>query len=150
LTGRIGIRVAGLFFRVGGSNPLPLTYVGNCAEAIVAATIKPGIDGQIFNVVDDERMTSRQFLRAYSRRVGGFISLPVPYVVAYFLCAVCEFLAGYIKILPRAYNRRRCSAEWKGNQFTNRKLREQLGWQPRVPMPQAMAEFLGQFKSDAG
>ena len=37
------------------------------------------------------------------------------------------------------------AAEWKGNRFSNNKLREQLGWKPRVPMNEAMKAFLEQF-----
>jgi nucleoside-diphosphate-sugar epimerase len=149
LTGRIGIWLPGFFLHVGGSNQLPLTYVDNCAEAIVLAGIRPGVEGETFNVVDDELMTSRQFLRAYRRRVGRFFCLPLPYWLAYTLCTVCELLFRRIKRLPRGFNRRRCAAEWKGNRFPNRKLREQLGWKPRVSMPEAMDSFLAQFNSKA-
>jgi hypothetical protein len=47
--------------------------------------------------------------------------------------------------LPPAFNRRRCAAEWKGNRFSNQKLREKLGWRPRIGMNEAMALFLAQF-----
>ena len=49
------------------------------------------------------------------------------------------------QLLP-VFNRRRAAAEWKGKaRFSNRKLRERLGWQPRVNMEQAMDLFLSQF-----
>src|SRR5207249_6886794 len=57
LTGRIGIDTFGFFIHVGGSNLLPLTFVDNCAEAIVLGGLVPGVDGEIFNVVDDELRT---------------------------------------------------------------------------------------------
>src|SRR5438132_5447328 len=53
LSGRVGVDTFGFLIHLGGSNPLPLTYVDNCAEAIVLAGLKPGIEGEIFNVVDD-------------------------------------------------------------------------------------------------
>jgi nucleoside-diphosphate-sugar epimerase len=145
LTGRIGIRIGGVFLHVGGSNQLPLTYVDNCADAIALAGMRPGIDGETFNVVDDELMTSRQFLHAYRQRVGGPLTLPLPYFAAYSLCTLCELCAVCIKRLPARYNRRHCAAEWKGNQFSNRKLRTHLGWTPRVPMGEALDAFLAQF-----
>jgi nucleoside-diphosphate-sugar epimerase len=49
------------------------------------------------------------------------------------------------KQLPPVFNRRRCSAEWKGNRYSNQKLKERLGWKPRVPMDRAMEAFLAQF-----
>ncbi len=89
LTGRIGIDTFGVFLHIGGSNLLPLTYVDNCAEAIVLAGLTPGVDGEIFNVVDDELLTSAQFLRAYKRRVKMF-SIRFRYFLAYRLCQAWE------------------------------------------------------------
>jgi hypothetical protein len=51
--------------------------------------------------------------------------------------------------LPPAFNRRRCADEWNGNRYSNKKLRERLGWRPRVAMPEAMAAFLHQFTPPA-
>src|SRR5437868_963252 len=85
LSGRIGIDTFGFFIHLGGSNYLPLTFVDNCAEAIVLAGLKPGVEGEIFNVVDDELVTSRQFLAAYKKRVKPFLSIPVPYLLAYWI-----------------------------------------------------------------
>ena len=54
LTGRIGIDTFGVFLHLGGSNQIPFTYVDNCAEAIILAGLVQGVDGEVFNVVDDE------------------------------------------------------------------------------------------------
>ena len=131
---------------LGGSNRLPLTFVDNCAEAIVLAGLTPGIDGEIFNVVDDEPLTSREFLAAYKKKTNGFFSVGVPYSLAYGMSAVWEKYSKWSKgQLPPVFNRRRCAAEWKGNRYSNQKLKDRLGWTPRVPMDQAMDAFLGQF-----
>ena len=149
LTGRIGIDTFGLFVHLGGSSRLPLSFVDNCAEAIVLGGLKPGVDGEIFNVVDDEVLTSRQFLAAYKERVKSFHSVRVPYFLAYSMCLLWEKYSRWSKgHLPPAFNRRRCAAEWKGNRYSNQKLRERLAWKPRVNMKDAMASFLSQFESD--
>ncbi|MGH8674972.1 MAG: NAD-dependent epimerase/dehydratase family protein [Burkholderiales bacterium] len=151
LTGRIGIDTFGFFIHVGGSNVLPLTFVDNCAEAIVLAGLVPGVDGEVFNVVDDEPLTSSQFLRAYRRRVPQFFSVRVPYFMASILCKLWEDYSRRSQgQLPPAFNRRRCAAEWKGNRFSNAKLRTKLGWSPRIPMNEAMDRFLAQFPPLAG
>jgi nucleoside-diphosphate-sugar epimerase len=148
LSGRIGIDTFGFFIQVGGTNLLPLTYVDNCAEAIVLAGLKAGVDGEIFNVVDDELITRGEFRRAYKARVKSFFSIRIPYVLAYWLCLLWERYSKWSKEqLPPAFNRRRCSAEWKGNQYSNEKLRERLGWRPRVSLDTALAAFLAQFQS---
>ena len=149
LSGRVGIDTFGLFVHLGGSNPLPLTFVDNCAEAIVLAGLKPGVDGEIFNIVDDKVITSRQFLAAYKKSVKPFHSVPVPYFIAHGMCRLWEKYSKWSKgQLPPAFNRRRCAAEWKGNRFSNQKLHDRLGWEPRVPMEKAIAAFLGQFESN--
>jgi nucleoside-diphosphate-sugar epimerase len=146
LTGRIGIDTFGFFMHLGGSNQLPLTFVDNCAEAIVLAGLKRGVDGEVFNIVDDELITSSEFLTAHKRAVGSYFSLRVPYPLAYLLSLAWENYSKWSKgQLPPVFNRRRCAAEWKGNRFSNSKIRERLGWRPRVPMKKALEAFFGQF-----
>ena len=151
LTGRIGIDTFGFFIHMGGSNILPLTFVDNCAEAIVLAGLVPGIINDTFNVVDDDPLTSAQFLAAYKKHVKPFFSLRMPYWIAYVMSEMWEeYSRRSGGQLPPVFNRRRCAAEWKGNRFPNRKLRQMLGWAPRVPMDMAMELFLAQFPSRKG
>jgi nucleoside-diphosphate-sugar epimerase len=146
LSGRVGINTFGFFIHLGGSNELPLTFVDNCAEAIVLAALKPGVDGETFNVVDDEKMTSREFLVA-RKKAKKFFSIYVPYPLAYFGSVLWE---NYSKKshgqLPPVFNRRRCAAEWKGNRYSNQKLHERLGWRQKVPLANAMKSFLAQYQ----
>jgi nucleoside-diphosphate-sugar epimerase len=145
LSGRVGIDTFGFLVHLGGSNPLPLTYVHNCAEAIVLAGLKLGVEGEIFNVVDDDAPTARKFLRDYKKQTGVF-SLSVPYPLTELLCAGWEkYSRATRNQLPPVFNRRRCAAEWRGNRYSNHKLKEKLGWQPRVKMKDAMSSFLAQF-----
>ena len=145
LIGRVAIDTFGCLIHLGGTNPLPLTYVDNCAEAIVLAGLKPGVDGEIFNVVDDDAPTSKEFLRGYKKQTGVF-SLSMPYPLTELLCVGWEKYARATRNqVPPVFNRRRCSAEWKGNHYSNRKLKERLGWKPRVDMKSAVASFLAQF-----
>jgi nucleoside-diphosphate-sugar epimerase len=150
LSGRIGIKTFGPFIQVNGSNQLPLTFVKNCAEAIVLAGLRRGIDGEVFNIVDDELLTARQFLQACKRR-KRFRSIQVPYWLAYGACFAWEKYSKWSNgQLPPVFNRRRCSAEWKGNRYSNQKLKDRLDWKPRVPIERAMEAFFAQFESNHG
>lgn len=150
LSGRVGIDTFGPFFHMGGANQLPLTYVDNCADAIVVAGLVAGIDGEIFNVVDDELPSSREFLRRYKQEGRRFLSIPVPYPLAYLLCAMWEdYSRRSGGQLPARFNRRRCAAEWKGNRYSNRKLKELAGWTPPVPFEQATREFFNYVRGRA-
>jgi nucleoside-diphosphate-sugar epimerase len=142
LSGRIGIDTFGVFLHLGGTNTLPLTYVDNCADAIVLAGVVAGVEGEVFNVIDDELPTSRRFLSLYKRYARRFVSVPVPYRIAYVLSSLWEdysrWSAGQ---LPPRFNRTRCAAEWKGNRYSNAKLKRLLGWQPRVSFEQGSSRF---------
>ena len=146
LSGRVGINTFGFFIHLGGGNELPLTFVDNCAEAIVLAALKPGVDGETFNVVDDETMTSRDFLAA-RKAAKPFFSIWIPYPLAKLGSVLWE---NYSKKsggqLPPVFNRRRCAAEWQGNRYSNQKLRERLGWKQKVPLADAMKMFLAQYQ----
>jgi nucleoside-diphosphate-sugar epimerase len=142
ITDRIGTTTFGVFLHLGHGNKIPLTFVDNCADAIVLAGLVEGIEGQVFNISDDDLPTSRQFLRLYKRRVRRFLSIPIPYRAWYAFCALwekySEWSGGQI---PPVFNRRGCAVTWKGNRYTNEKAKKLLGWQPRIPMPQSLEIF---------
>ena len=138
LSGRIGINTFGIFFHLGGNNRIPFTYVDNCAEAIVLAGVKNGIDGKVYNIVDDDLPTSRQFLRNYKIYFGSFKSIYIPYRIFYLFCYLWEKYSYWSNFqLPPAFNRRKCSFFWKGNKYSNNKIKSELGWKPKVSYHEA-------------
>jgi len=138
----VGIGTFGVFLHGGGSNRIPFTYVENCAEAIILAGIVDGVDGEVFNVVDHDLPSSRDFLKQYKRNVGQFFSLYMPYPIFYLFCLMWEkFSAWSDGQLPPAFNRRYCAFNWKGHSYSNRHLREMTGWEPAVPMRQALSLY---------
>jgi nucleoside-diphosphate-sugar epimerase len=142
IPGFVGMDTFGFFMHLGGGGRVPLTDVENCAEAIVLAGLVKEAEGEVFNIVDDDLPTSRAFLRAYKREVRNFWSVPIPYPAAYALCALWEWYAKRSQgQLPPVFNRRECAFAWKGHSYSNRKLKEALGWQCRVPMPEALQRY---------
>lgn len=142
ITGRVGIDTFGIYLHLGGAIRVPLSYIDNCADAIVLAGLTPGIDGEVFNIVDDNLPRSRTFLRLYKKNVRRFFSIRVPYPVAYCLCAFWEKYSGWSQgQIPAVFNRSRCSAEWKGNRYSNKKLKKLLGWSPKVSFEEASHRY---------
>jgi nucleoside-diphosphate-sugar epimerase len=142
ITGRVGIGTFGIFLHMGGSNTIPLTFVDNCADAIILAGLKNGVDGQIFNVVDDNLPTSRKFLRLYKKNVGAFPSLYVPHAISYLLCFLWEKYSTWSREqLPPVFNRRRWHANWKSTRYCNEKLKKHLGWTPQVSTENGLKLF---------
>lgn len=142
IVGRVGIGTFGFFLHLGGSNLIPFTYVDNCAEAIILAGLVKGVDGETFNVVDDDVPTSRQFLRLYKKKVRRFKSLFVPHVVSYGLSYLWEKYSQWSQgQLPPAFSRRRWHANWKKTRYSNQKLKARLGWVQKVPTSEALQRF---------
>lgn len=139
ISGRVGIDTFGIFLHMGGSNRIPLSYVDNCAEAIVLAALTPGIEGEAFNVVDDDLPTSREFLREYKRKVKSFSSLFVPKMCSYSLCRLWESYSAWSEgQLPPVFNRSRWYSLWRNTKYTNQKLKQQLGWKQVIPTKAAL------------
>ena len=133
IVGRVGTGIFGLFLHLGGSNRIPFTYVENCAEAIVLAGLVKGIEGEAFNIVDDDLPTSRQFLRLYKKSVRHFKSVYVPHMVSYGLCYLWEKYSQWSEgQLPPVFNRGRWYAQWRKTRYSNEKLKTMLDWKPKV------------------
>lgn len=150
ITGRVGISTFGVFLHLGGPIRIPLSYVDNCADAIVLAGLVNGVDGEIFNVVDDDLPTSRKFLRMYKRNVGHFKSIYVPHTISYFLCYLWEKYSEWSEgQLPPVFNRRMWSSGWKGNKYSNEKLKKLLGWKPEVGFEEAAKRYF-EYQKEVG
>jgi len=140
--GRVGIGTFGVFLHLGGGNPIPLTYVDNCAEAIVLAGLVPGVDGEVFNVVDDSPPSSRQFLRLYKKKVKHFRSFYVPHALSYAFCWGWEKYSAWSEgQLPAMFNRAAWHGYWKKTRYTNEKVKRQLGWAPRVGLIEGLERY---------
>ena len=142
ISSRIGIGTFGVFLHLGGWNRIPLTYVENCAEAIALAGLAPGIDGDVFNIMDDDLPTSRRFLRLYKRHVRRFGSVYVPKVMSYLLCYAWErYSAWSERQLPPTFNRRHWHVFWKRTTYSNQKLKTRLHWKPRVSTSDGLRRY---------
>lgn len=148
ITDRIGTDTFGIFLHLGLGNTIPLTYLDNCAEAIVLAGLQPGIEGEVFNITDDNLPTSRQFLRKYKKQVKKMLSIPVPYPLWYFFNTIWEKYSKWSEgQLPPIFNKRTCEVYWKRVNYSNEKAKFLLNWQPKIPMHMALNNFFNYMKS---
>jgi nucleoside-diphosphate-sugar epimerase len=140
--GRIGLDTFGIFLHLGGSNQIPLSHVENCADAIALAGLTPGIEGQVFNLVDDNLPSSGEFLRRYKAEVKPFRSIYIPHFISYLLCFLWEKYSAWSKgQLPPAYNRTVWANSWKPTIYPNTKIKESLGWKQRVPTSDGLRQY---------
>ncbi len=149
ISGRVGIDTFSIFLHLGGRNQVPLVYVDNCAEAIILAGIAKGVDGEIFNIMDDNLPTSREFLNMYKKKVKQFRSIYVPYGLFYFLSFLWEKYSIWSRgQFPMIFNRRRCIAHWKFTRYSNDKAKRMLGWNPKVSRDEAFSRYFNYMKSN--
>jgi nucleoside-diphosphate-sugar epimerase len=142
IPGRVGIDTFGIFLHFGGSNPLPLSYVENCAEAVVLAGLTRGIEGEVFNVIDDDLPTSRNFLRQYKNSVGNIKSIYVPKVISFLFCWGWEKLSTWSRgQLPPVFTRREWIAYWEKTYYDNGKIKAILDWRPEVQTGDGLRKF---------
>ena len=136
---RVGLQIGPTFFHMGGDNLLPLSYVVNCAEAIVVAGTHPDASGQVYNVHDDDLPTAVEYLRAYKKQVKQIRSVRLPYFATRMLASSLEsYHRRSMGQLPAIITRYKAAAAWGGNRFSNAKL-QSLGWRQLVPTSEAMA-----------
>ena len=137
---RVGLQIGPAFFHLGGNNLLPLSYVANCAEAIVVAGGHPDAAGQVYNVHDDELPTAAEYLSEYKRQVKSVRSIRLPYFATRMLAGCLEtYHRRSLGQLPAILTRYKVAAAWGGNDFDNAKLHS-LGWRPLVTTQEAMAK----------
>jgi nucleoside-diphosphate-sugar epimerase len=120
-----------------------LTYVDNCADAIVAACVAPGAAGETLNVVDDDLPTHLQFFKQ-CRSAGAAtpVAIPVPWAVVSVIGRVValidsRLLAGRAK-LPEFVAHVRQQARWKPLRYTNQRAKDVLGWSPQFTIAEGV------------
>lgn len=145
---RVGLTIGKWQLHFGGSNLLPLSYVDNCAEALVVAGTHPLAEGQVYNVHDSDLPTCREYLRAYKKHVTKIRSIPVPYFAVQFLSSLIAKYHQYSKgQLPAILTPYKAASLWGGNRFDNSKLLS-TGWKQLVPTAESLQKCFTAFRTD--
>jgi hypothetical protein len=96
----------------------------------------------VFNILDDDLPSSRQFLRNYKKEVRKFRSVYLPHALSYFFCFLWEKYSRWSEgQLPPMLTRAEWAAFWKPARFSNQKLKNRLGWAPTISTEQGMQLF---------
>jgi nucleoside-diphosphate-sugar epimerase len=137
--GRVSRRVGSLLIVIGRPSYLvPVVYVENAADAVVLAGTVPGIEGHSFNVVDDPDLTQA----AYFQRLKGLPTCPRH--VAYLPVELFHPAAAGLDACYRRVGRRGWGVGYqlirsgRSARYPNDAARATLGWEPRVPLEQAL------------
>ncbi len=145
---RVGLTIGKCQLHFGGNNLLPLSYVDNCAEAVVVAGTHPRAAGQVYNVHDDDLPTCREYLRAYSKNVSNIRSISIPYFGVQLLSVLVAKYNRYSKgQLPAILTPYKAASQWGGNRFANSKLCS-IGWKQLVPTAEGLRRSFAAFRTE--
>jgi nucleoside-diphosphate-sugar epimerase len=147
-TARLGIQGKKTWIRTGGFAKLPLTYVENCAQAIVMALESPSAVGGTFNVIDDQLPTQRTYAAHLQKRWPSRIKMfPIPWTLMRAIAAMADLTNKLIfrnrAKLPGLLIPARLHARCKPLRFSNDLLKQTTGWRPKYPWPEALDRSLG-------
>src|ERR1700675_3132369 len=144
---RVGLSIGKWQLHFGGNNLLPLSYVDNCAEALIVAGAHEHAAGQVYNVHDDDLPTCREYLLAYRKHVTKVHSISVPYFGVKLLSSVVAKYNRYSKgQLPAILTPYKVASQWGGNRFDNSKLRS-IGWKQLVPTAEGLQRSFASFRT---
>lgn len=148
-TGRLGVRLGKrLWVCIGADATVPLIYVENCAEAIVAAAERDAALGATLNLVDDDLPTQRCYAQAIGARMRARPWIvPVRWNLARRVADVarqCDrtIFRGRLP-LPGILVSERLHARCKPLRYENRRAVEALDWKPRYPVQAALDRSCG-------
>jgi nucleoside-diphosphate-sugar epimerase len=146
---RLGVALRStLWLRIGNRAQIPLTYVENCAEAIVRAAECEEAVGRTLHIVDDDPPTQRAYAEAVAERMvprPRMISLSWSLMRALARLA-WEFdrrLLGDRVALPGVLVPARLHARFKPLRYSNEHARRTLGWVPRYDFAAALDRSCG-------
>jgi nucleoside-diphosphate-sugar epimerase len=131
-----------------------LVYVQNLVDAVLLALRHEAAPGEAFNVTDGLDVTWRRFLGDLAEGLGYRPPrLSVPYPAAY---GVAFLLEHAYRLLRRTtglrtaplLSRQAVHVLGRNQDFSNRKARRLLGWEPRVTYPQGLEATLAWLREE--
>ncbi|MBR8836299.1 MAG: NAD(P)-dependent oxidoreductase [Stigonema ocellatum SAG 48.90 = DSM 106950] len=133
-----------LWIRIGSDAQIPLTYVENCADAIVTAVECDGAIGKTLNIVDDDLPTQSVYADKLLKLMPQSpLTISINWTVMRLLAHttwLCNklLLAGKIK-LPSILVPARLHARFKPLGYSNIRAQQVLNWKPRYSLDAALA-----------
>lgn len=154
-TDRLGVRLSSrLWCCVGNSALLPVTFVANCARAVVLAAEHDQSIGAVLNVVDDDLPTQRQYRRHLAWHLKPrpiIIALPLGVAAsASRLASLAARTLGLRRRLPQILRPASLAARCKPLRYSNARAKKILGWAPEFGIDKAMLMSVGPAQSTGG
>ena len=135
----IGVRKGPMLVRLGNAGQIPLTHVGNCAEAIVRAAEIPVLESpDILNLVDDDLPDRKRFLAGLRGTRPKYV-LPVHWRLIHGLAQLAAKIPGRKRGLLRPAVVR---ARMMPVRYSDRRAKLRLDWAPKIPFEDGMRDAI--------
>jgi 2-alkyl-3-oxoalkanoate reductase len=132
-----------LWLRIGAYATMPLTYIENCADAIISAVERDEAIGQTLNIVDDNLPTQRAYVKKLTKyKVSIPRLIPVNWtvmrLVAWILWTFNQIVLKGQARIPGIFIPRVLDARFKHFHFTNARAKQILNWQPKYSLDSSL------------
>jgi predicted dehydrogenase/nucleoside-diphosphate-sugar epimerase len=129
----VAIRRKNRFLIIGnGQLVLPLIYVEDLVDAILACEQRPVFDASIFHLVDPEQVSQNELVREYLNRTGRRMSVwHLPRWLLYGAALGVQALFGVLR-RPAPISVYRLRSARMQSVFDCQAAQERLGWRPRI------------------
>lgn len=139
----LGMQIGNTLLCVAPRGRMPLTYVENCAEAIVLATESEAAIGKTINIVDDDLPTRYRCIRQLEVASGEqrrviCINWIVMTLIAQFAWWINTRLLNGQARMPGILIPAKLHARFKPHRYDNQKAKELLKWLPKYSYKEAI------------
>ncbi len=133
----MGRKFGRIMMVMGPTNKLPLSYVENCAQAVVAAAESTLPGSTEYNVIDNEPISAWRYAGDFVDGSGAKAwRVPVPYAVGLLMAKTTTWMSrkafGLRGQLPSFLAERRFKAQFKPIKCKPKKIADELGWRQSV------------------
>ena len=140
---RAGLRIGPVFLQIASHDWLPVTYIANCASAVVLAGSGELPEGS-YNVIDDDLPTCGEYVRSFHSQSHNPPCLRLSASAAMLFARLLDKYRRYSRgQVPPVLTPYQVRSAWAGHVFSNRKLKN-AGWRPLVSTTEAMRRTFAQ------
>ncbi len=135
----MGFSAGSLYVVIGtGGFVLPFVHVENVADAIAQCIEKPQSNGEIFNVIDPEPLTKRDYMNRVIRKIDPSARVVyLPFSLLFAITWFQEMAFALMKWRP-ILTRYRLVSSQKRVRYDGGKIMSRLGWRSRLSLRDAL------------
>jgi nucleoside-diphosphate-sugar epimerase len=131
-----------------GANHIPLIYVRDAAEGVILASAAPDAIGRAYLLVNDERITQRDYLTAIANELGAAPpTRRIPYRLALALGATAEAVGRLARLQQPPLTRYGLQLLGGENRFSIARARQELGFAPSVMLADGVHQSVAWFRT---